>query len=72
MKNIWWAKSGDVDATNERFLEFVLELCKNGLPITMRKIQKEAMEAATSLKIAQQDFKASDGEAVRFTHHIGL
>jgi len=33
MKNIWWAKSGEVYATDERFLEFVLELCKNGLPI---------------------------------------
>jgi hypothetical protein len=38
MKNIWWAKSGDVDATDERFLEFVLELCKNGLAITMGKM----------------------------------
>jgi len=38
MKNIWWAKSGDVNANDERFLEFVLNLCKNGLPITMGKI----------------------------------
>jgi hypothetical protein len=38
MKNIWWAKPGDVDATDERFMEYVLEQCKSGLHITMGKI----------------------------------
>jgi hypothetical protein len=49
-----------------RVLEFVLEKYKNGLPVTRETIRMKALEIATSLKIPQQDFKASNGWAVRF------
>jgi hypothetical protein len=36
-KNILWAQAGNFSATYERFLEFVLEQCKNGHPISTEK-----------------------------------
>jgi hypothetical protein len=44
----------------------VLEKHKSGLPVTRGTIRIKALEIATSLKIPQQDFKASNGWAVRF------
>jgi hypothetical protein len=43
----------------------VLEKRKNCLPITREIIRTKAMEIATSLTIQWQDFKASNGWAVR-------
>jgi hypothetical protein len=50
----------------------VLEKRKNGLPITRETIRMKALEIATSLKIPRQDFKASNGWAIRFMHRKGL
>jgi hypothetical protein len=44
----------------------VLEKHKNGLPVIGKTIRMKALETATSLKIPWQDFKASNGWAVRF------
>jgi hypothetical protein len=50
----------------------LLEKCNNGLPVTRETIQMKALEITTSLKIPRQDFKASNGWAVRFMHRKGL
>jgi transposase-like protein len=62
-------KHGHFNAVEEKVLEFVLEKHKNGLPITRETIRIKALEITTSLKIPRQDFKASNGWAVRFMHH---
>jgi hypothetical protein len=59
-------------AVDEKVLEFLLEKCKNGLPVTIETIRMKAFEIVTSLKIPRQDFKASNGWAVRFMHRKGL
>jgi hypothetical protein len=41
-------------------------------PFYYHTIQKLALQAATSLKIPQQDFKAHNSWAVKFTHHASL
>jgi hypothetical protein len=51
-------------------VDFVLEKCKNGLPVIRETLQ--ALEIATSLKMPQQDLKASNGWAIRIMHHKGL
>jgi hypothetical protein len=65
-------KHGNFSAVGEKVLEFVLEERKNGLPFTRETIRMKALEIATSLKILWQDFKASNGWAVRFVRHKGL
>jgi hypothetical protein len=50
----------------------VLEKHKNGLPVTRETIQMKALEIAASLKIPRQDFKASNGWALRFTRRKEL
>jgi hypothetical protein len=65
-------KHGNFNAVEEKVLEFVVEKCKNGLPITRVTIRMKALEIATSLKIPRQDFKASNGWAVRFMRCKGL
>jgi hypothetical protein len=59
-------KHGNFNAVDEKVLEFVLEKCKNGLPVTREAIRMKALEIARFLKIPRQDFKASNGWAVRF------
>jgi glutathionyl-hydroquinone reductase len=61
-------KHGNFNATDEKFLEYVLEKC----PVTRETIQMKALEIAISLKISQQDFKASSGWGVRFMNFKGL
>jgi hypothetical protein len=56
----------EVKTVDEKVLEFVVEKCKNGCLITRETIQLKALEIAASLKIPWQDFKASNGWAVRF------
>jgi hypothetical protein len=65
-------KHGNFNAVDEKVLEFVLEKCKNGLPVARETIRMKALEIATSLKILRQDFKASNGWAVRFMCCKGL
>jgi transposase-like protein len=65
-------KHGHFNAIDEKVLEFVLEKCKNGLPITRETIRVKALEIATFLKIPLQDFKSSNGWAIRFMHCKGL
>jgi transposase-like protein len=65
-------KHGNFKDVDEKVLEFVLEKRKNCLPITRETIRMKALEIATSLKIPQQDFKASNGWAVRFMCCKGL
>jgi hypothetical protein len=50
----------------------VLEKRKNGLPVTRETIRMKALEIVTSLKIPQQDFKASNGWAGRFMRRKGF
>jgi hypothetical protein len=54
-------KHGNFSAIHEKVLEFVLEKCKNDLPVTRETIRMKALEVATSLKIPRQDFEASNG-----------
>jgi hypothetical protein len=46
-------KHGNFNAVDEKVLEFVLEKCKNGLPVTRETIRMKALEIATSLKISK-------------------
>jgi hypothetical protein len=50
----------------------VLENSKNSPPITKETVQRKALKVATFLKSLWQDFKTSDGWAVRFMHCKGL
>jgi hypothetical protein len=50
----------------------VLEKRKSGLPVTREIIRMKALEIVTSLKIPWQDFKASNGWALRFMRRKGL
>jgi hypothetical protein len=59
-------KHGNFNAVDKKVLEFMLQKCKNGLPVTRETKRIKALEIATSLKIPLKDFKASDGWAVRF------
>jgi hypothetical protein len=65
-------KHGNFSAVDEKVLEFVLKKRKNVLPVTRETIRMKSLEIATSLKIPQQDFKASNGWAVRFMRCKGL
>jgi hypothetical protein len=65
-------KHGNFNAVDEKVLESVLEKRKNGLPVTRETIRMKALEIATHLKIPRQDFKASNGWAVRFMRRKGL
>jgi transposase-like protein len=55
-------KHGNFNAADEKFLGFVLQSIKNGLPVTRETIRMKALEIATSLKIPRQDFKAAGQE----------
>jgi transposase-like protein len=65
-------KHGNFNAVDEKVVLFVLEKRKNGLPVTRETIGMKSLEIATSLKIPRQDFKASNGWAVRFMRRKGL
>jgi hypothetical protein len=64
-------KHGNFNAVDKKVMEFVLEKRKNGLPITRETIRLKALENATSLKIPHQDFKDSNGWAIRFMYRKG-
>jgi hypothetical protein len=65
-------KHGNFKAVDEKFLEFVLEKRKIGLPVTRETIRMKALEIAASLKIPRQDLKAGNCWAVRFMNLKGL
>lgn len=46
-------------------MEFVLENITNGLPSTKETVQRKALKVTTFLKVLRQDFKTSDGWAVK-------
>jgi hypothetical protein len=65
-KALFGMKHGHINAADKIILVFVIEKHKDVLPITRERIRKKALETITSVKIPQQDCKASNGWAVRF------
>jgi hypothetical protein len=70
LKSICRSRHRNFSAADGTVVVFVLEKCKNGLPIIRETLQ--ALDISASLKMPWQYLKASNGWAVRFTHHKGL
>jgi hypothetical protein len=63
---------GNFNAIVKKILEFVLEKHKNGLHCIRETKWIKVLEVATSLKILQQDFKASNAWTMRYMCPQGL
>jgi hypothetical protein len=59
-KSISGPKQRNSSATDKKVLEFLLERCKNCLPVTREMTQMKSLEDAISFNTMQQDIKASN------------